>query len=171
MPAPPCLRAPPPCPPLGTAPQNQVRKEQGIPPLVALLEAWDIKVQRAGAGALRTLAFKNEDNKRQIVECGALPLLIQVCFRVCEKERGYVRTVCCNHLQQPRAAGRKDRLAARHRVAKVCRPPRPKRRVLSLRSPCSSALMAAALRPLCRAYLRPRCCGPRMWACTMRRSA
>lgn len=59
--------------------QNRVRAEGGIPPLVALLEAWDIKVQRAGAGALRTLAFKNEENKKQIVECGALPLLIQVC--------------------------------------------------------------------------------------------
>ncbi len=61
-----------------TRAQNRVRTEGGIPPLVALLEAWDIKVQRAGAGALRTLAFKNEENKRQIVECGGLPLLIQV---------------------------------------------------------------------------------------------
>jgi hypothetical protein len=58
--------------------QNRVRAAGGIPPLVALLEAWDIKVQRAGAGALRTLAFKNDENKRQIVERGALPLLIQV---------------------------------------------------------------------------------------------
>lgn len=55
-----------------------MRQDGGIPPLVALLEAWDIKVQRAAAGALRTLAFKNEDNKNQIVECGALPMLIQV---------------------------------------------------------------------------------------------
>jgi hypothetical protein len=45
---------------------------------VTLLEAWDVKVQRAGAGALRTLAFKNDENKRQIVEGGALPLLIRV---------------------------------------------------------------------------------------------
>lgn len=58
--------------------KNLVRQEGGIPPLVQLLEAWDIKVQRASAGALRTLAFKNEDNKNQIVECGALPMLIQV---------------------------------------------------------------------------------------------
>ncbi len=36
------------------------------------------QVQRAAAGALRTLAFKNEDNKNQIVECGALPTLIQM---------------------------------------------------------------------------------------------
>jgi hypothetical protein len=35
-------------------------------------------VQRAAAGALRTLAFKNEENKNQIVECGALPTLIQM---------------------------------------------------------------------------------------------
>lgn len=55
-----------------------VRREGGIAPLVRLLSSWDMKVQRAGAGALRTLAFKNDDNKRQIVECGALPLLIQV---------------------------------------------------------------------------------------------
>ena len=37
-----------------------------------------LQVQRAAAGALRTLAFKNEDNKNQIVECGALPTLIQM---------------------------------------------------------------------------------------------
>ena len=37
-----------------------------------------MQVQRAAAGALRTLAFKNEDNKNQIVECGALPTLIQM---------------------------------------------------------------------------------------------
>jgi hypothetical protein len=56
-----------------------VRADGGIAPLVRLLNSWDLKVQRAAAGALRTLAFKNDDNKRQIVECGALPLLIQVC--------------------------------------------------------------------------------------------
>jgi len=33
-------------------------------------------VQRAAASALRTLAFKNDENKNQIVECGALPMLI-----------------------------------------------------------------------------------------------
>ena len=36
------------------------------------------QVQRAAAGALRTLAFKNEENKNQIVECGALPTLIHM---------------------------------------------------------------------------------------------
>ncbi|KAK4720281.1 hypothetical protein R3W88_018619 [Solanum pinnatisectum] len=36
----------------------------------------DAKVQRAAAGALRTLAFKNDKNKNQIVECNALPTLI-----------------------------------------------------------------------------------------------
>ncbi|PPD74570.1 hypothetical protein GOBAR_DD28503 [Gossypium barbadense] len=35
-----------------------------------------VKVQRAAAGALRTLAFKNDENKNQIVECNALPTLI-----------------------------------------------------------------------------------------------
>ena len=35
-----------------------------------------MQVQRAAAGALRTLAFKNEDNKNKIVECGALPHLV-----------------------------------------------------------------------------------------------
>lgn len=44
----------------------------------AIQEAYDNKVQRAAAGALRTLAFKNEDNKNQIVECGALPTLIHM---------------------------------------------------------------------------------------------
>jgi hypothetical protein len=43
---------------------------------VALLESTDCKVQRAAAGALRTLAFKNEANKNQIVEENALPTLI-----------------------------------------------------------------------------------------------
>jgi HEAT repeat protein len=52
------------------------RVEGGIPPLVELLEFSDSKVQRAAAGALRTLAFKNDDNKNQIVECNALPTLI-----------------------------------------------------------------------------------------------
>ena len=35
-------------------------------------------MQRAAAGALRTLAFKNEDNKNLIVSEGALPVLIQM---------------------------------------------------------------------------------------------
>lgn len=39
------------------------RMEGGIPPLVELLESQDLKVQRAAAGALRTLAFKNDENK------------------------------------------------------------------------------------------------------------
>lgn len=42
------------------------RVEGGIPPLVELLEFSDSKVQRAAAGALRTLAFKNDDNKNQV---------------------------------------------------------------------------------------------------------
>ena len=41
--------------------------EGGIPPLVELLEFTDTKVQRAAAGALRTLAFKNEENKNQVI--------------------------------------------------------------------------------------------------------
>jgi len=40
------------------------------------------QVQRAAAGALRTLAFKNEENKNLIVECHALPTLIQVILRL-----------------------------------------------------------------------------------------
>lgn len=47
-------------------PPLQVRSLDGIPPLVGLLEALDIKVQRAAAGSLRTLAFKNEGNKEQV---------------------------------------------------------------------------------------------------------
>ncbi|CAH1420180.1 unnamed protein product [Lactuca virosa] len=35
-----------------------------------------LKVQRAAAGALRTLAFKNDENKNQILECNALPTLV-----------------------------------------------------------------------------------------------
>eukprot|EP00271_Cylindrocystis_brebissonii_P023021 TRINITY_DN9210_c0_g1_i2.p1 TRINITY_DN9210_c0_g1~~TRINITY_DN9210_c0_g1_i2.p1 ORF type:complete len:701 (+),score=157.95 TRINITY_DN9210_c0_g1_i2:238-2340(+) len=47
--------------------KTRVRTEKGIPPLVELLDSADAKVQRAGAGALRTLAFKNEANKQEIV--------------------------------------------------------------------------------------------------------
>lgn len=42
------------------------RLEGGIPPLVELLEFDDAKVQRAAAAALRTLAFKNDGNKKQV---------------------------------------------------------------------------------------------------------
>ena len=49
--------------------------EGGIPPLVQLLEFADTKVQRAAAGALRTLAFKNDENKNQVIAfCGELDL-------------------------------------------------------------------------------------------------
>lgn len=56
--------------------KNRVRFEEGIRPLIALLESEDPKVQRAAAAALRTLAFKNEENKVEIVEGDALPKLI-----------------------------------------------------------------------------------------------
>ncbi|KAL2238871.1 UNVERIFIED_CONTAM: hypothetical protein Sindi_1078800 [Sesamum indicum] len=49
-----------------------VRIEGGIPPLVELLEFADPKVQRAAAGALRTLAFKNDENKNQVGVIGNL---------------------------------------------------------------------------------------------------
>ncbi|KAL3618855.1 hypothetical protein CASFOL_037303 [Castilleja foliolosa] len=42
-----------------------VRVDGGIPPLVELLEFADTKVQRSAAGALRTFAFKNDENKNQ----------------------------------------------------------------------------------------------------------
>ncbi|KAL9993843.1 putative armadillo repeat protein ABAP1/ARIA [Helianthus debilis subsp. tardiflorus] len=57
--------------------KTRVRVEGGIPPLVELLEFADAKVQRAAAGTLRTLAFKNEENKTLIVDCNALPTLIE----------------------------------------------------------------------------------------------
>lgn len=44
----------------------EFRIEGGIPPLVELLEFLDAKVQRAVAAALRTLAFKNDENKNQV---------------------------------------------------------------------------------------------------------
>lgn len=49
-------------------PNRTYRIEGGIPPLVELLDFTDTKVQRAAAGALRTLAFKNDENKNQVVE-------------------------------------------------------------------------------------------------------
>ncbi|GAU23360.1 hypothetical protein TSUD_334070, partial [Trifolium subterraneum] len=59
-----------------TSIKTLVRVEGGIPPLVELLEFNDTKVQRAAAGALRTLAFQNAENKNQIVQCNALPTLV-----------------------------------------------------------------------------------------------
>lgn len=52
-----------------TATSCMNRLEGGIPPLVELLEFADAKVQRAAAGALRTLAFRNDDNKNQVNIC------------------------------------------------------------------------------------------------------
>ncbi|RID73315.1 hypothetical protein BRARA_B00471 [Brassica rapa] len=52
------------------------RVEGGIPPLVELLDFPDVKVQRAAAGALRTVSFRNDENKNQIVELNALPTLV-----------------------------------------------------------------------------------------------
>ncbi|KAL3651448.1 hypothetical protein CASFOL_004450 [Castilleja foliolosa] len=49
-----------------------VRVDGGIPPLVELLEFADTKVQRSAAGALRTLAFKNDENKNQVGVIGNL---------------------------------------------------------------------------------------------------
>lgn len=43
-----------------------IRVEGGIPPLVELLRFVDTKVQIAAAGAIRTLAFKNGENKKQV---------------------------------------------------------------------------------------------------------
>lgn len=80
------------------------RLEGGVPTLVELLEFDDPKVQRSAAGALRTLAFRNDDNKNrvnvcqfvnyrlylilewsmittrflQIIDCNALPMLIRM---------------------------------------------------------------------------------------------
>ena len=58
--------------------KNMVREEDGVVPLVYLLESIEPKVQRAVAGTLRTLAFKNEENKNLIVELQALPLLVNM---------------------------------------------------------------------------------------------
>ena len=57
--------------------KSTVRHDGGIPPLISLLHCvHDVKVQRAAAAALRTLAFKNPENKNQIVEEGALKMLL-----------------------------------------------------------------------------------------------
>ncbi|XP_010527659.1 PREDICTED: ARMADILLO BTB ARABIDOPSIS PROTEIN 1 [Tarenaya hassleriana] len=53
-----------------------VRTEGCIPPLVRLLNFLDVKVQRAAAGALRTLTFRNDENKNKVIELNALPSLI-----------------------------------------------------------------------------------------------
>ena len=58
--------------------KNMVREEDGVVPLVYLLESIEPKVQRAVAGTLRSLAFKNEENKNLIVDLQALPLLVQM---------------------------------------------------------------------------------------------
>lgn len=59
-----------------------LRLEGGIPPLVELLEFTDTKVQRAAAGALRTLAFKNDENKNQV---GGL-----LCTRLFSSQRSFI---------------------------------------------------------------------------------
>lgn len=51
---------------------------EGIPPLVRLLRSLDTRVQRASAAVLRTLAFKEEPNKVEIVRWNALPPLIEM---------------------------------------------------------------------------------------------
>lgn len=49
------------------------RSAGGIPTLVELLEFADPKVQRSAAGALRSLAFKNDTNKNQVFICSLSP--------------------------------------------------------------------------------------------------
>mmetsp|Transcript_40949 Transcript_40949/g.49695 ORF Transcript_40949/g.49695 Transcript_40949/m.49695 type:complete len:793 (-) Transcript_40949:484-2862(-) len=57
--------------------KDKVRAEGGIKPLVKLLECQqNVKVQKAAASALKTLAFRNEPNKKQMVEFKALRQLI-----------------------------------------------------------------------------------------------
>lgn len=59
------------------------RLEGGIPPLVELLEFTDLKVQRAAAGALRTLAFKNDENKNQASDIPMKFLLNSAIYNIC----------------------------------------------------------------------------------------
>ncbi len=53
-----------------TLARYRYRMEGGIPALVELLDSTNTKVQRAAAGALRTLTFMNEDNKNQVLDMG-----------------------------------------------------------------------------------------------------
>lgn len=75
------------------------RSEGGIPPLVVLLESTDTKVQRAAAGALRTLAFKNEANKNQVglselSKVAGVPILP---FPSCQGELSLLKTLIKRH--------------------------------------------------------------------------
>ena len=56
------------------------RTEGGITPLVELLEFNDTNVQKAAAAALRTLAFKNDDNKNQVIDFAQLLGLMDFFF-------------------------------------------------------------------------------------------
>lgn len=58
------------------------RTQGGIPPLVELLEFSDAKVQRAAAGALRTLAFKNDENKNQVDDFILIGTHVAIKFRI-----------------------------------------------------------------------------------------
>uniref|UniRef100_M4E3N6 BTB domain-containing protein n=1 Tax=Brassica campestris TaxID=3711 RepID=M4E3N6_BRACM len=60
--------------------KTNIRVEGGIPPLVELLDFPDVKVQRAAAGALRTVSFRNDENKNQvhIAQRGAITPLIKM---------------------------------------------------------------------------------------------
>lgn len=52
---------------LDTFQKSLLRIEGGIPPLVELLNFPDVKVHRAAAGALRTVSFRNDENKDQVL--------------------------------------------------------------------------------------------------------
>lgn len=73
------------------------RTEGGIPPLVELLEFNDRKVQRAAAGALRTLAFKNDDNKNQVFDF-AQRLAMTDSFVIAAYKNEKLQIVACNAL-------------------------------------------------------------------------
>jgi hypothetical protein len=73
------------------------RVEGGIPPLVELLEFNDTKVQRAAAGALRTLAFQNADNKNQVVDFAQQLTMVGSFVIVC-LQKWKLQIVQCNAL-------------------------------------------------------------------------
>ncbi|KAI9117235.1 hypothetical protein K1719_011401 [Acacia pycnantha] len=56
--------------------QTRVGMDGGIPPLVDLFEFDDVKLQSAAAGALGSLAYKNDENKNQILKLNVLPTLV-----------------------------------------------------------------------------------------------
>ncbi|XP_077581959.1 plakophilin-1 [Stigmatopora nigra] len=56
--------------------RDEVRRCNGIAPLVALLKSPNASLGQTASAALRNLSFKNKDNKEEIQRCGGVPTTV-----------------------------------------------------------------------------------------------